>query len=112
MRSRHAGEAKEVRSGVREVGVRIVRETGKPIAHLARDLGSNEGTLGNWMAATGSSGGEAEGLTRDECAGLAQLRHEPGELRLRDVLKRGVVLSRHHFSTGVMRQEGRHAMVL
>ena len=30
--------------------VRMVRETGKPIAQVARDLGVNEGTLGNWCA--------------------------------------------------------------
>jgi transposase len=34
----------------REGAVRIVRETGKPIAQVARDLGIHPGTLGNWCA--------------------------------------------------------------
>ena len=34
----------------REGAVRIVRETGKSIAQVARHLGVNEGTLGNWCA--------------------------------------------------------------
>ena len=29
--------------------VRIVLETGKPIAQVARDLGIHAGTLGNWV---------------------------------------------------------------
>ena len=29
--------------------VRIVLETGKPIAQVARDLGLHPGTLGNWV---------------------------------------------------------------
>lgn len=34
----------------REGAVRIVRDTGKPIAQVARDSGINAGTLGNWVA--------------------------------------------------------------
>jgi len=44
------GDSAEVRSGLPRGAVRIVRETGKPIARVARDLGINEGTLGNWIA--------------------------------------------------------------
>ena len=35
----------------KEGAVRLVRETGKPIAQIARDLGINAGTLGNWVNA-------------------------------------------------------------
>ena len=31
--------------------MRLVRETGKPVAQVARDLGINEGTWGNWVNA-------------------------------------------------------------
>ena len=35
----------------REGAARLVRETGKPIAQIARGLGINAGTLGNWVHA-------------------------------------------------------------
>src|SRR5215831_11395285 len=35
----------------KEGAVRLVRETGKPVAQVAKDLGINEGTLGNWVNA-------------------------------------------------------------
>ena len=35
----------------REGAVRLVRETGKQVAQVARDLGISEGTLGNWVNA-------------------------------------------------------------
>lgn len=77
----------------REGAVRIVRETGKPIAQVARDLGVNPGTLGNWYAKDGADHQGAGGLSVDDVAELKRLRSENAELRMeRDVLKRSVVL--------------------
>ena len=76
--------------------VRIVRETGKSIAQVARELGINDGTLANWVNKDREQRGEAAAagvLGEDERAELARLRRENAELAMeRDVLKRSVAL--------------------
>jgi transposase len=78
----------------KEGAVRLVRETGKPIAEVARDLGIKEGTLGNWVNADKRRRGDGNGaLGEGERAELARLRRENAELAMeRDVLKRSVAL--------------------
>ena len=77
----------------REGAVRIVRETGRPIAQVARELGINAGTLGHWVAKDRAGRGDRPELSEDERVELARLRRENTELRMqRDVLKRSVVL--------------------
>ena len=77
----------------REGAVRIVRETDKPIAQIARDLGLNACTLGNWVAKDRAEHEGTQGLSTADLAELKPLRAEVAELRMeRDVLKRSVVL--------------------
>jgi transposase-like protein len=77
----------------REGAIRIVRETGKPIAQVARDLGINEGTAGNWCAKDRADRQGREGLSGGDVEELKRLRGEVAELLMeRDVLKRSVVL--------------------
>jgi transposase len=78
----------------KEGAVQLVTQTGKPIAQVARELGVNEGTLGNWCvkARRARDDGQAE-LSESERAELVRLRKEIVELRMqRDVLKRSVAL--------------------
>ena len=71
----------------REGAVRIVREAGKPIAQVARDLGIKEGTLGNWCVKDRAARDGVEGLSGGDVDELRRLRGEVAELRMeRDVL--------------------------
>jgi transposase len=67
--------------GFRAGAVRIVKETGKPVAHIARDLGINEYTLHNWVQmdrhATGQVGRDGNGGGKLKEAG----QKEPARLR-------------------------------
>ena len=77
----------------REGAVGIVRETGKPIAQVARDLGINPGTLANWVAKDKLARGEKLDPTKVDAEVVRKLEAKIAELTMeRDVLKRSVVL--------------------
>ena len=71
----------------------IVRETGRPIAEVARELGIGAGTLGNWVKKDRLGRGEEADRARLDPGYVRRLERENAELRMeRDVLKRSVVL--------------------
>jgi transposase len=75
----------------REAAVAMVRETGKPIAQVARDLGVNEGTLGNWVSRDRRRRGEQreDQVNESERAELTRLRRENAQLRMeKEILKK------------------------
>ena len=78
----------------KEGAVRIVLETGRPVARVARELGVNEGTLGNWVNLDRRRRERGDGaVSESERAELVRLRREVAELRMqRDVLKRSCAL--------------------
>ena len=74
----------------RAEAVRLVLDTGRPIAQVARDIGVLEGTLGNWVNLHRAEhvGDEPE-LGISERAELAQLRRDNQTLRMeREFLKK------------------------
>ena len=58
---------------VREGAVRLVHETGRPIAQIARDLGINPGTLANWVERDRDAEQGRRGLAPDDVAELKRL---------------------------------------
>ena len=75
----------------RRDAVAMVLEEGRAIAEVARAVGVNDGTLGNWVAKERVERGEREGLSADERADLVELRAENAQLRMeRDLLKRSL----------------------
>lgn len=66
----------------RDEAVKLVVDTGRPIARVARELGILEGTLGNWVNAARREGVAGTALTESERVELARLRREVNELKL------------------------------
>src|SRR6476620_3199560 len=73
----------------RDEAVKMVIETDRPIAAVARDLGLNEGTLGHWVTTYRNAHPASEELHISERARLKELENENRELRMeRDFLKK------------------------
>lgn len=67
----------------RDEAVRLVIESGRPIAQVARELRINDGTLGNWVVKYRDEHPVSESpLSISERARLAELERENRQLRL------------------------------
>jgi transposase len=69
----------------REQAARLVIETGRPIAHVAAEIGVGDQLLGRWVRLArdaAGAGDTARMLDEDERAELERLRRENAELRL------------------------------
>jgi transposase len=75
----------------REQAARLVIETGRPVAHVAAEIGVGEQLLGRWVRlarAADDPGNTSAVLDADERAELERLRRGNAELRLdREFLK-------------------------
>jgi transposase len=70
--------------------VELVTNSGRPVAEIARDLGVNEGTLGNWVVMAKKRGEiKDKPLEIDERARLKELEDENRRLKMeREILKK------------------------
>ena len=67
----------------RDEAVKMVIETSRPIARVAKELGINEGTLGNWVGIyRREHAGEEPPLSVSERARLRELERETRELKM------------------------------
>ncbi|EID13223.1 transposase IS3/IS911 family protein, partial [Mycolicibacterium phlei RIVM601174] len=78
-----SGKRKKYTPEFREQAARLVIETGRPIAHVAAEIGVGEQLLGRWVRQTRANGDDNGAvLDDDERAELERLRKENAELRL------------------------------
>ncbi len=67
----------------RAEAVRMVIESSRPIAQVAKELGVNDGTLGNWVSQyRGEHAADEPPLTPAERIQLAEAQRELRELRM------------------------------
>lgn len=73
----------------RQRAMSLVRDEGRSVAQVARELGIAESGLRRWLARADIDAGARSGLTSDERAELTRLRRENRVLRMeRDLLSR------------------------
>jgi transposase len=73
----------------RTEAVRFVKDSGKSMFQIARDLGVSYETLRKWVRQAEIDGGKREGLTTEERQELQRLRRENWVLREeREILKK------------------------
>jgi transposase len=80
-----SGKRRKYTPEFREQAARLVIETGRPVAHVAAEIGVGEQVLGRWVRLARESAGAGDNsrvLDADERAELARLRRENAELRL------------------------------
>jgi transposase len=69
----------------RDEAVKLVIDTSRPVAQVARELGIHDGTLGNWVAAYRRAHPVVEApLSVSERVRLRELEAEVRELRMRN----------------------------
>lgn len=73
-------------------GVRLVFESGRPIAHVAADLGLPPETLRKRVRQAEVDTGRRQGLTSDEREEIKKLRREVSELRRANEILRSASL--------------------
>jgi transposase len=79
-----AGKYRKFTPEFREEAARMVVETSRPIAGVARELGINETSLGNWVRAYRKEhAGDEPPLQPSERARLRELERENRELRMK-----------------------------
>jgi putative transposase len=79
-----SGNRKKYTPEYREQAVRLVVDTGRPVAHVAAEIGVGEQLLGRWVATAKARAAtdNPEVLDDDERKELERLRRESAELRL------------------------------
>ena len=80
-----AGKYRKFTPEFRKEAARMVVETSRPIADVARELGINETSLGNWVRAYREKhAGDEPPLQLPERARLRELERENRELRMKN----------------------------